>query len=101
MNLVTQSDHDDLRDQVTALKNYMENLEKRLDGQHQELAENTANHLVDIYSTLNGERDTGEGPTHSLLVRKEFSGSIQGFESQIQDADRLEDERFLAEFLAD
>ena len=89
----SKSDYDDLNDRLSQLEHYVEQMEERLEGKHQALAETTANHLVDIHNRLNGEQDRG-------LLHK-AAGSLAGFESQIQDADRLEDERFLAEFLAD
>jgi tetrahydromethanopterin S-methyltransferase subunit B len=88
MALVTQSDHDDLREEVAQLRNYVEQLEKRLDGQHQQFADKIVEHVADIYNHLNGDSDSG-------LLHKVAGDSL------IVDADRIEDERFRAEFLSD
>jgi hypothetical protein len=81
----SKSDYDDLNERLSQLENYVEALEERLEGKHQELADTTADHLTNLYN-LNGEQ--GRGLLHKV------SGSIQ-------DADRIKDERFLEEFLSD
>jgi len=74
----------ELKESVRALKNYVEQREERLKGMHQALADHTATHLSDIYTTLNEQQDRGCCTRNSparfrMQTGSRMSGSLPNF----------------------
>lgn len=81
---VTESDHNDLREQVQGLLRYVEQLEERLDNQHQALASHCQDEIDKLHERLDGQP--------GLEGLSKIGGA-----SSIVDADEVDEQQVVAE----